>query len=85
MTGASHFFVAALLLGIPVSAAHDEEKGDTSGANPAALNRSAGMSNEYRFLDDDLYYNVIQIHGVVSRWQGKRAAQCVREYHKSFG
>ncbi len=35
-----------------------QEAKDNSGTNPAVLNRSFSFSNEYRFLQDDHYYDV---------------------------
>jgi hypothetical protein len=51
---------AAAALTTFASAAWAEEQ-DKSGTNPAVLTRSAAISNEYRFLDDDNYYNILSM------------------------
>jgi hypothetical protein len=38
-----------------------QESKDNSGTNPAVLNRSVSVSNEYRFLEGDSYYDVFSM------------------------
>lgn len=50
---------AAVFIGTLPAPAQEEQ--DTSGTNPANLGRSAGISNEYRFLGDGRYYDVLSM------------------------
>jgi hypothetical protein len=54
-----------LLLGasgcMPVSQVFAEETKDSSGTNPAVLNRSVSLTSELRFLANDFYYDVSTI------------------------
>lgn len=54
--------VAALAVIVTLSAAaaqaQAEDTADNSGTNPAVLSRTASISNEYRFLTTDDYYDV---------------------------
>ena len=53
--------LAAAMVIFGCGSAFAEDEADNSGTNPAVLNRSAAISNEYRFLDSDFYYNVTSL------------------------
>jgi len=40
---------------------HAEDQLDNSGTNPVVLSRSLGISNEYKFLSDDRYFDVATV------------------------
>jgi hypothetical protein len=51
------------------------EAADTSGTNPAVLTRTLSISNEYRFLPDDNYYNQTLIRYTEPFWDGKASVR----------
>ncbi len=60
-------FITMAILLLPAAA---QEK-DTSGTNPAVLTRTLQISNEYRFLPDDHYYNQTLIRYTEPFFDGK--------------
>ncbi|MER9401495.1 hypothetical protein NKI46_25620 [Mesorhizobium sp. M0615] len=52
----------ALAIALPVAGgAEAQEAKDTSGTNPAVLTRTLAVSNEYRFLPGDGYYDITNL------------------------
>jgi hypothetical protein len=65
---------ACFVFGTVAEGLTQEEK-DTSGTNPAILSRTLSISNEYRFLPDDSYYNQTLIRYTEPFADGKMSAR----------
>jgi hypothetical protein len=52
-----------------------QEAKDTSGTNPAVLTRTLAVSNEYRFLPDDAYYDITNLRYTEPFFEGKASVR----------
>jgi hypothetical protein len=66
--------VAATLCSISASARAEEAK-DTSGTNPAVLSRTLSISNEYRFLPGDEYFDITNLRYTEPFFDGKASVR----------
>lgn len=54
---------------------------DTTGTNPAVLSRTLSFSDEYRFLPDDSYYNVINLRYTEPFLDGRAAVRLTMPFN----
>ena len=63
-------------IALPIAgAAKAQEAKDTSGTNPAVLTRTLAISNEYRFLPDDEYYDITNLRYTEPFFDGKASVR----------
>ncbi|RWP92247.1 MAG: hypothetical protein EOR12_06220 [Mesorhizobium sp.] len=68
---ATAFAIAFLSMGT----AGAQEAKDTSGTNPAVLTRTLAVSNEYRFLPNDEYYDITNLRYTEPFFDGKASVR----------
>jgi len=81
----SDHLVTAMILGLGAASATPStaQETDTTGTNPAVLSRTLSFSDEYRFLPDDNYYNVVNLRYTEPFLDGRAAVRLTMPFNST--